>query len=149
MSFSYDPNLGDDVSKVRFLIGDTTEPAKFSDEAITTWLALNGGNVYLTAALLADSLAATYASRQNLKIDGFSVDYGARADQYRRLAITLRNTAAGGAGALGAPFVGGVSIAAMDAVESDTDRNPSRQTIGGDSFPGTDPADEEWDDARR
>jgi len=148
MSFAFDPNLGDDISKIRQLIGDTTSPGIFSNEAIQAWFDLDG-NIYEAAALLADNLAASYSNRQSLKIDGFSIDYGARAEQYRKLAVSLRDTARNARGALGVPFVGGVSIAAMDAVDSDADRNPSRQKVGGDSYPGTDPVDEDWYDARR
>ena len=62
MGASYDPNLGDDVSKVRLIIGDTdvtpATDAVFTDEEITYFLTANANNINLAAA---DALAAWMA----------------------------------------------------------------------------------------
>jgi len=59
---TYDPNVGDDVSKVRLIIGDTdvtpATDAVFTDKEITYFLTANANNINLAAA---DALAAWMA----------------------------------------------------------------------------------------
>src|SRR5262245_13149705 len=125
---------------VRILIGDR-DPAnqKYKDPEIDLVGLQTGGNDYLTAALLAEGLAARYAETQDLSLDGFSISAGKQADNYRNLATMLRGlasqTGGGGLAALGAS-VSGISQGAMDAVDADPDRVPSQFVIGQNDFTG-------------
>ena len=62
MAATYDPNLGDNVSKVRLIIGDTDvtpiTDAVFTDAEITYFLTANSNNLNLAAA---DALGAWMA----------------------------------------------------------------------------------------
>lgn len=86
MSASFDINLGDEVSWVRFLIGDTTvATANFTDEEITANLSASTvssaeAKRYLVAAELLDilhrrwmTLGAGYASK---KVGSLSIAFG-------------------------------------------------------------------------
>lgn len=140
MSFSYDDSLPTDKDKVRLLIGDTDSAnASYSDEAISALLTDNNDDVYETAAQLADGLAAKYSGHQDIKIDGFNVSWGERAQSYRDMATRLRKTGKNAGGGFATPFISGTSISEMDTVRDDTDRNPSRFEIGQFTNPGNEP----------
>lgn len=125
MAFTYDEALGNALSQVRFLIGDTIETgAMFTDAAINGAIAFMDDDVYEAAASLADQLAARYSSSSSISIDGLNVNFGEKAKAYNDLAVRLRsqNTDENN---IGDPFVGGVSVSDMRAVNSDTDRPPN------------------------
>lgn len=133
MTTTYDPSLAAPKDRVRQLVGDTASPWNFTDEAINYWVG-ELGSERAAAAQLADSMAASYSRRPKLEIDGFSIDYTAQSKQWRDLADQLRSSEADRpAAVLGVPRMGGVSLGTMASVESDTDRNPSRERIGADS----------------
>jgi hypothetical protein len=97
MSFTYDVTT--DIGMVRLLIGDTVEPAKFTDEELQAFLTLEGGAVYLAAADCMDTLGSQAAfsaasSFTSVRIgdysEGASVSdqiksYQAQADRFRQL----------------------------------------------------------------
>lgn len=119
MTFTYSTAVSTDRDKVRLMLGDTDPgDAKFSDEEIAGALAIYG-TTSLTAAALADSLAAKYSGRTSISVDGLSVNYAARVAQYSALADRLRSASAG---SIGEPFVGGIRSSEMDAADEDTDR---------------------------
>lgn len=96
MAFTYiDPSSGN-RDKVRFLIGDTdsTDP-HFSDEEITYLLTTWGDNVYNAAIHGAEILSGRYAHLTNYSRSigdlSISEQYGASAQEFRKLAETLRN----------------------------------------------------------
>ena len=140
MSFSYDSSLASDLDKVRLYIGDTVSPGLFSNEEIAAYLLIET-NVLLCAAALADGLAARFSKSVSFSLEGLSISNSIKADNYRNLADRLRAQAAsggggaGGAAIVGGPFVSGISLGAMDSVEQNTDRNPSRIKIGQDDNP--------------
>ena len=120
---AYDPTLSTDVDKVRLLIGDTGATQLFPDTTISAMLTLAGGSVYLTAAALCDALAAQYAGKVDIVVDGLSVSQSQKSEAYAARAAQLRRDAlALGTGATGAPIVTGVSIGEMDGVTANTDR---------------------------
>lgn len=130
MSANYEPELTDDVSKVRFALGDTdVENPLLSDEEITAKIA-EGASILMTSAELADSIAARYARRVSISIDGASFSYGELSRSYSALAQRLRARATNEDGGLGSPVVTGISISDMDAVDANTDRVPSQFKIG-------------------
>ena len=136
--WSYDASLSTDKDKIRFLTGlNDTSNQRVSDEEIAGALSIADSNIYEAGAIIASSLSGKYASSQNIKIDGFSIDYSERASHFRDLAASLRNQAKLAGGFFGSAFVGGISISEMDSVKEDDDRNPSRFSMDLDSYPGT------------
>lgn len=130
MSFSYDPTLPTDLDKVRLALGDTDSTAPLlSNEEITAMLETYIG-VLQTAAPLAESLAAKFARRVNISVDGLSKSYSDLSRNFALLAERLRARATDEAGGLGMPLISGVSIAAMTSVDDNTDRVPSQFKIG-------------------
>jgi hypothetical protein len=94
---SYDAPGVTDVDTVRFLLGDTDPNDagewKVSNEEIQwaydTWFPLYHTFQWV-AATIADTIAARYAGEASYSADGVSVSLGPVGDQYRALAITLR-----------------------------------------------------------
>lgn len=142
MAQTYTPALTDSISKIRLLLGErSASGASFQDEEVTAALTLTG-NIYDAAAMLADSLAAEYSRKADVSVDGLRVSWSKRADSMRQLATNLRGRATmSAAGGLGTPFVGGVSQAAIETQEDDTDRTPSRVTTDLHDMESTMPED--------
>jgi hypothetical protein len=138
MTWSYDPALTSDADKVRFLIGDTdTTNQLVSDEAVATMLSLYT-DTFPAAAALCDGLATKFARLPTITISGITIRGTERAEQYRITALSLRQQSAQGeAGALGVPFVGGVSISDVQSNQQDTDRMPNKFGVGNMDYPGT------------
>jgi hypothetical protein len=139
MSFSYDPTLSSDLDKVRLYLGDTTESSPlYTDEEITALLEIENGAL-LTAASLADSLAAKYSRSVSFSVEGLSISNSTKTENYRTLAQRLRAQAGDSVGSLGTPILGGISYSTMDGVEMDADRVRSRARIGMTDFVGPRP----------
>lgn len=136
MTWTYDTSLATDLAKVRLYIGDiNTSSQLYSDEEINAMITIHG-SVLLTAAALCDSLAAKFSRSVSFSVEGLSISNSEKSDNYRKLAAILRARASSDSGAFGPAFVGGISIAAMDAVDSDTDRTPSQVKTGIHDFDG-------------
>lgn len=89
MSFTYDPNLTNPISRVRHMLGDVNSPGFRSDETITALLADYPENH--TVMILADSLASEFAMQpSNLASPDGSLSYGERVKGLRQLATQLR-----------------------------------------------------------
>jgi hypothetical protein len=126
-----------DTDLVRILIGDI-DGTLVDDEVITAFSAIYSDS-YLVAAGAADYLAAKFSKSVTFSVEGLSIQNSTKAENYRELADRLRAQSGGGASGVpaGTPFVSGVSISEMDSVDSDTDRVPSRVSIGQDDNPGS------------
>lgn len=125
MTATFDPTLPTPMDTTRLLIGDTGETSAFllTNEGINAVLTLNAGSLYSAAATLADGLAARFAARVNISVDGLAVSYSDIAKAYRNLASRLRSQAVTDAsGGLGAPYVGGVSVSDMQTNAENEDR---------------------------
>ena len=77
MSWSYDSadlstsTLSGQLNSTRFLLGDTnTNDQQVENEEVLFALAQNGYNIYKSAAWLARSLAAKYAKKVDIDLDG-------------------------------------------------------------------------------
>lgn len=129
MNWTYGGNPGTGTASqrrdaVRVLTGDTNiADQQLSDEAIAFNLSATSNDVYRAAALSARQIAATYARRASTTIESVSVKYQDLQKNYADMAARLDAEAARyGAGGLGLPRAGGISVAAMDAERSDSDR---------------------------
>ena len=88
------PNYTTDVGKVRLLCTDVTEPYIFSDEQITAFLDVTGGNVKRAAALALDVIASDEVLLTKvIRTDDLSVDGAKVADALRKNAQALRDQA--------------------------------------------------------
>lgn len=125
MSFTYDPAATTPLADVRWLIADTdpTDPLTH-DEEISRVL-VRQPNPYRAAALIARQIARQFARQCDLDIaKEVRISLSDRSKNYFTLAKDLEdeaNKGAGGSGGVGV-FVGGVSVAQKQAVESNEDR---------------------------
>jgi len=126
-------DIDDSLARVRLLIGDTvTTRQLLSDEAID-WFITQAGNVYGAAALACDAIAAGFAGEADKEVGDLkislsqkSIGYERRAKQYRKQSRTLVT-----------PVAGGISIAAKQTQDQDTDRVKPAFARGQFEHPGT------------
>lgn len=125
MTFTYsDTDISTDLAKVRLLIGDTNSADPLAtDEEINAAISLTS-NVYEAAAWMCRAIAGKFARDIDTSVESVSRKASQRRDSYVKLAQQLESQSVNLGGGLGVPYVGGVSIAAMDAVEDDSDRVP-------------------------
>jgi hypothetical protein len=133
-----------DMTRVRFLVGDTDESNKqLQDEEIYYILEQEPVITYAAAAAC-DALSAKYAFLVNINNGALRVSAAARHKHYITLADRLRKMGPGdvpggigGGVRLAEIFVGGASRADRDATRQDTDIKPTPFAVGQDDFPGT------------
>lgn len=131
-SFQFIDNLSANKDRVRNLLGDVNYSNPLvSDDAITNMLTVFGSNIWLTAAALADGLAARFAMTPSITVDGLVVDGARRSKMFRDLAQNLRRQATESApGGIGVPFVGGISMGTIEDIRDDSDRPPAAFELG-------------------
>lgn len=133
MSFTFDPELGDNISKVRTLLGDTASPGKVSDEAIEWALESEGGVVIEAAAFCAENLAAHYSAQAQTRTVGeLSISMGDLSLKYATLAADLRARRSRN----GVPIGFGWDRGDKEATASDSNREPIISKKGGMDHPG-------------
>ena len=129
MTWSYADDFTDPKNAVRFHSGDVLEEdQQRSNEEIAYALTEAGGNVYLAAALICDSLARQYARYADKSVGNERETLSQRSTNYARRAAELRDRAAtgGASGVVAAPpFAGGISLARQQAADADPDLTPS------------------------
>lgn len=125
------------TAKIRALIGVST--SILDDEAIALWFDEAKGNMWEAAALCCDALTARYSTSVTFSVEGLSIQNREKVDNFRRLAANLRRRREAGDGRIGSPSVLGISLGAMDGVDEDSDRYPSRARMGIDDDTSTDP----------
>jgi hypothetical protein len=97
VTYTYEGAGESDKDTIRFLVGDTdprdADEWQVTDEEIQwaydTWYPVEG-SLYYVAAVVAETIAAQYAREASYSADGVSVSLGPVGDQYRRLAVQLR-----------------------------------------------------------
>lgn len=121
MTWTYSGNpASSDVDNVRFRIGDTnTSDQQLSDEEIE-WLLTTYESTIGASLGACDALIAKYARAVDSRSADVSVSASQRMKHYQDLKTTLQTQSASISGV--APYVGGISIAAKEAVVDDTDR---------------------------
>jgi hypothetical protein len=119
MTWSY--NIATDIGKVRFAVGDTdTTDQQLQDEEIN-YLLTSFGSVAGAAVAAARAIAAKYARLVSSSVESVSESAEQRYAHYTQLAAQLAANAAGGASSP-LPYVGGISVSAVEARETNTDR---------------------------
>ncbi len=121
MAFSYTASLIDDVSRVRFEVGDTTEAeAYLSDEEIQALLDEEGGSVG-KAAIRCCEFILRKLNKPNFKADWLEVDYKNARDGFRLTLLELRRRWSGAA-ASGASY--GYRVDSQQQSERRTEYSP-------------------------
>jgi hypothetical protein len=143
--FTYRSDLISPLDQTRFLIGDTDPRAMlFHDAEINGTLAIYENLPIDAAIALATAQAAKYARKSTMSVDGLNVQYGDLSKQFTALANQLRKQRWERPGAVGAPYVGGVSRADIITNVMNCDRPPSQFWVGMGDDPGGVDGGREW-----
>lgn len=94
MSFTYGNPSASNKDEMRFLLGDTTEDGHLiEDEEIefilTKWMPVHG-TIEFSASVAAETIAARFAREANYSADGVNISLAQLGQQFRDLAISLR-----------------------------------------------------------
>lgn len=103
--FTFDPSLGDAVSRIRLDLGDTTEPGLLEDETITATLA--GSATEREATIKLASALIVRFSQEPDKVEleeGATVTWGARSRGWQALISRLQAEQVEATKAAGAGF---------------------------------------------
>lgn len=140
MSFNYDENLADNVSIVRWLVGQHLSTSKLlQDEEITKLLVDHADNVYMAASECCVALAAHYAKDTNIVTPSGANSSNVTAfAQYMKLSKSLAERAATFTGTGSNDFV---SVLKQDITDrlNDPTIEPSRFHSGQFSISSTRP----------
>ena len=112
------------LNSVRLLVGDTdSSDPLVQDEEITFALSQANNNVYYAAAWICRVIAAKFSRMVTTQIDGaLSAHYSDRAKQYQQLATQVEAQGKKTSGKSLGVFGGGISVAAVEVNNQDTDR---------------------------
>lgn len=131
MAWTYNGSPGTSTASarldaVRYFIGDTdTTDQQLQDAEITFCLAQASDDVYLAASIAASTLSAKYGRLVDTVLDNSNVraSYSQRQKNYSDLSRQMEKKAVRyGTKSLGIPDAGGLSIAEVSSVQTDSDR---------------------------
>lgn len=136
MTWTYDPTeIGTDtaaarINAVRHLVGDTdSTDEQLQNEEIAFHLTQATSDVYLAASLCCESLAAKYSRLVDTSQDDgmLSVKYSQLQTHYSGLRKSLiQRSKRFGSASIGSPVATGISVAANEALDGNTDRVADR-----------------------
>lgn len=130
-TYSGDPSANN-RDAVRFLTGDTnTTDQLVTDEEIAFALSQKGNEIYASSIYVVKAIIAKFARDTDSQIESVRIDASSRVNNLTALLSQLIASAQDEDG-MASPLVYGVSVAAMDAADLDTDRPPS--AFGKDQF---------------
>lgn len=140
-AYSGDPSIST-KDAVRYRLGDTDASNwMLSDQEINYSLTIYP-NPLRAAASCARTLSARYARRVSKRVGDLAINYSDMAKNFADLATVLDREADRQAAI---PYIGGISQADVDAVESDTDRRSGGFRQGfGDFAPDFNDPDSGW-----
>lgn len=112
------------LNSVRLLVGDTNSgDPQLQDEEITFSLGQNGDNIYNAAAFCCRLLASKYSRLVDTQLDGaLQASYSDRMKHYNLLYTQLSDLAKKVSGKALGVSAGGISVAAKEVVNANTDR---------------------------
>ncbi len=147
MTWTYSGDPASSVrDAVRFIVGDTdTTDQLISNEEID-YLITKNGTVTRSASESARAISAKFARLMSRSIGGLSADFSAKYRQYLELADNLLTK-----DELSpvSPYISGFSRSDKEAVELNTDREPTFSRKGIMDNPRSQPSDESPYDYRR
>ena len=119
MTWSYSSPLDGLKDQVRYLVADTdTDDQLVTDEEIL-WQLTQYSDTRQAAVAVAQQIAVKFARYATVRSNDLSVDWNARATQYRMIAEDLKRQQQE---TWAQPYAGGISESDKEAVEEDTDR---------------------------
>lgn len=130
MSYSYDPNLTDKVSQVRFYIQDHQEPALFADEELQYLLTANGDDVLLASTEAAYRLWVQYLHLADVsEVDNVRIEHRDKAEQFKELYEDFKKKSV--TSKVKSIFFGGIDKVAFNANREDSSLVNPEFTKGG------------------
>ena len=119
-AFSYNAALITSLDKVRFLLQDTTNTTarpNLLDDGEITWTISTEANVYMAAAMCAETMATRFRGLVSKTVGNLSLTYDRAAETWQAIADRLRTR-----GSLHMlPTAGGILSADRDAFWEDSD----------------------------
>lgn len=115
----------DNISAVRFLVGDPDEGAGtlLGDAEIQFALDQATDDVYAAAAICARALGARYARRVDTRFETIDTKYSQLVENYAKLARSLdKQSSTYGSRGVGIPQAGGISVSDDSTARDNTDR---------------------------
>lgn len=119
MSWSYDPSLGDALSQVRFMVGDTDSTGQQLQDEEIDFLIAASGSAAGAAVSACRALAAKYARRVHEEVGDLKLYNEQMFDHYTQLMEQLATQSMIGS-LNGMPSAGGVYVAEKEAYAADT-----------------------------
>ena len=119
MTWSFNStDLSASKDQVRLYVGDVDSADPLLTDEEIAFAVTQAGSVRAASALAADWISALFSRRSDKSTGDLSLSASQKSKQYAELAARLRRESA----LLALPYFGGISIAAKDAREADTDR---------------------------
>lgn len=148
MTWTYSGNPADSsLDAVRFLIGDTdSEEELIQDEEINYLLEEEAGDVIEAAVRACNTIAARFSRLADQTIGDYSAKYSQKAQNYRELALRIREEDTKSSVMKAVPFAGGISVSDKETTKEDSDRVKPAFEKGMMDYPGTSQAFDEEDD---
>ena len=110
MSYDYDVGLGDDLSKVRFLIQDNIEEGRFFEDEEITFLLAQHTNIYGAAADACFALYTRFSSSLTVaQVDDIRIETKDRIKHYQDLYKEFKRKASTVNGLVPPVFIGGAN----------------------------------------
>lgn len=132
MSFSYEPELDNDVYRVRFLLQDTVESTRELEDEEISYLLTAYGSVGAAAVAAARSLYAKYSKLVSKAVGDLRISLSDKATSWQKFMEQLETSTY----VLGPsrPYVGGQSRAEEDEDHEDEDLTQPHFELGQDDF---------------
>lgn len=108
MSFSYDPSLSDDISKVRFLVQDKVEMGRYLEDEEIQFLIAENATIHGAAAEAALAIYNQLLQASTVaEVDDIRIETRDRAKFYKNVYDELKNKASTKNFTLAPIFIGG------------------------------------------
>lgn len=133
MAFTYDPALGDNISKVRSLVDDIdSTDYEFEDETIQAYLDGNADDVYLAAAELCKILQVRYLKYADVaEVDDIRLEFKDKAKAFAELSDDYTREASKKFRSSNVPmYAGGITKASFDKNREDCSLEKPKFTKG-------------------
>ena len=131
MSFSYSNDLSNDLSKVRFRLGDTVDNGHLLEDEEINAILTDYPNELLASMELCKRILGILARQNDRSAAGVSSSRAQRFDHYTRLLEQLEGSVSNRSEI----FIGGASKSANDTLLDNDDLEPPQFAVGMDDHP--------------
>lgn len=119
MAWTYSSPFDSNKDTVRYLVADTDSDDQLATDEEILWQLTQFTDTRQAAIAVAQQIAVKFARYATVRSQDISVDWNARAMQYRQIAEDLKRQQQE---TWAQPYAGGISESDKEAVEEDTDR---------------------------